>query len=67
MLLHMYGKENGRQYLAQQKPDFQFNRLDVDGGRHLFGRKWSKHDRYLVGPKEWTQVGPYLMVSWESE
>lgn len=57
----------GKVWLAQQLPNFKFNRLDSDGGRHMYGRHWLSHTRYVTGSKEWTQIGPLNMVQWGKE
>lgn len=54
----------GKVWLAQQLPNFKFNRLDVEGGQHRYGKKWLAHHRYLTKPNEWVQIGPLSMIEW---
>ena len=65
MLLVMLHIEIGQLYIAQQKQDFKFNRLDTKASSgYMYGRKWIKMSRWMTGLNEWTQVGPLNMVQW---
>lgn len=65
MLLVKFNSETEQTYLAQQKQDFKFNRLDTKASsEHRYGRKWIKMSKWMAGPKEWIQVGPLNMVQW---
>ena len=64
MLLVMWHSVTNQTYLAYQTQDFKFNRLDRDGGDHMWGKKYIPLSRYQVGPKEWTQIGPLNLVEW---
>ena len=65
MLLMTWDKARGNVYLAQQMPDFRFNRLDREAGSHLYGKNWLHLDRYKTGAGEWTQISPLSMVKWD--
>lgn len=54
----------GKVWLAQQLPNFKFNRLDVEGNCHRYGKHWLVHHRYLTKDNEWTQIGPLNMIKW---
>ncbi len=64
MILLTWHSLLGKPYLATQKSDFTFNRFDSDSLDRVYGLKPINPGRFLVGDREWKQVGPTNLVEW---